>query len=299
MLSSRTALFALLFAACILAAAAMSVEVDEEASPRHGGSVPSGGKKVSAAFKAPFHGRQAPPPKAAPKAPKAPKQQPKTHMISAHSITIEEHEAHVGDLADAQDDDEEPQTTPVSEVRSMLAVKSGMMSESQLEATATCGAAADVKSILTGLNHLRRTAKTYPHGTRRGANLKLSSSLSRAAKAHLKRLIHDKTLKHYPDLAALPKRGWTKLGENIAYAFDGVKSMPKEWYSEVHNLFPPGSPEHYGHRQNLMDPKFKYIGIAVGTGPAPFGNSGTATYAVTIFADKDTGVGPKVKSIHC
>jgi uncharacterized protein YkwD len=270
----------------------MSVN-EESSSPRHGHAV-AAASGPSRASQAAAHAKPSKPSKSAPAS--------KPHLIRAHTITIGEHEAHVADLTEAQDDDHEaeaPQTTPVSEVRSMLAVKSGMMTEADAMAQGTCGSAADVNSILAGLNALRRSAKPYPSGTRRGGNLRLSSYLSRAAKSHLKKMIKEKTLKHYPDLAALPRPGWTKLGENIAYAFDGVKSMPAEWYSEVHNLFPPGSPEHYGHRKNLMDPKFKYIGIAVGTGPAPFGNSGTATYAVTIFADKNTGVSSKLKGVNC
>jgi uncharacterized protein YkwD len=75
-------------------------------------------------------------------------------------------------------------------------------------------------SILAGLNNLRATAEPYPAGAPRGVPLQMSGALTRAAQQHVNRLVAERTLQHYPDLADLVS-DWGELGENIAYASTG------------------------------------------------------------------------------
>ena len=135
---------------------------------------------------------------------------------------------------------------------------------------------ADVKKTTLCLLNKQRKA----HGRRA---LKPNRRLARAARKHARDMVERKYFSHTaPGGVSFVDRimrqdyvdagqGWT-LGENLAwgsYQLATPKSIVRSW---MH------SP---GHRANILNPKFREIGIGVVTGAPEPGTENAATYATS------------------
>ncbi len=109
--------------------------------------------------------------------------------------------------------------------------------------TATAGATgASEQDYLGRINALRASHGAGP--------LALDANLSDLAQAHTQWMIDNQKLAHTSDLPAGVTSSWQKLGENIGYG----SSTDLVWNAFVN------SPPHF---ENLVDPAFDHVGIAV------------------------------------
>jgi uncharacterized protein YkwD len=134
------------------------------------------------------------------------------------------------------------------------------------------------QTTLCLLNKQRRA-----HGRR---PLKSNKRLARAARKHARDMVDHNYFSHTTPTGVSfvdrimrqdyvnPGQGWT-LGENIAwgsYQLATPKSIVRSW---MHSL---------GHRANILNPKFREIGIGIVRGAPEPGVESAATYATSFGA---------------
>jgi uncharacterized protein YkwD len=153
-------------------------------------------------------------------------------------------------------------------VRTLLAigVASGVLARAPLPAAAALDPTASLARVLELTNQERHKAGVPP--------LAVSSELSNAAQAYSVVLATSDCFAHtcgpVPDVAERAGQagyhGWTAIGENIGAGYPTPEAVVAGWMA---------SP---GHRQNLLSPSYREIGIGLATGGDRYGTFWTQDF---------------------